>query len=109
GTLYGKARKKSPGSSQSRGGKVAVPAAALGIRIGNCNRVRDRKYSVECQADELCKVEDRKKTSSNYRISIGRAEEHVRETLLAALMAGSLINTSTPIKEIKRNGRDLNH
>ncbi|GFS66996.1 hypothetical protein TNCV_2527841 [Trichonephila clavipes] len=47
-------------------------------------------------------VEDRMKTSSNYRISIGRAEEHVRETSPAVLMAEATIPVTTPIKEEKR-------
>ncbi|GFW28098.1 CCHC-type domain-containing protein [Trichonephila clavipes] len=46
-------------------------------------------------------AEDRKKTSSNYRISIGRAEEHVRETSPAVLMAEATIPVTTPIKEEK--------
>ncbi|GFT82865.1 hypothetical protein TNCV_4434171 [Trichonephila clavipes] len=43
-------------------------------------------------------AEDPKKTSSNYRISIKRAEEHVRETSPAVLMAESAIPVTTPIK-----------
>ncbi|GFY01325.1 hypothetical protein TNCV_5077911 [Trichonephila clavipes] len=49
-------------------------------------------------------AEDPKKTSSNYRISVGRAEEHVRETSPAVLMAEATIPVTTPIKEEK--GRD---
>ncbi|GFU20623.1 hypothetical protein TNCV_3785171 [Trichonephila clavipes] len=36
-------------------------------------------------------AEDRKNTSSNYRISIGRAGEHMRETSPAVLMAEATI------------------
>ncbi|GFX47354.1 hypothetical protein TNCV_4691591 [Trichonephila clavipes] len=46
-------------------------------------------------------AEDPNKTSSNYRISIGRAEEHVRETSPAVLMAEATIPVTTPIKEEK--------
>ncbi|GFU00354.1 hypothetical protein TNCV_4258901 [Trichonephila clavipes] len=46
-------------------------------------------------------AEDRKKTSSNYRISIRRAEEHMRETSSAVLMAEATIPVTTPIKEEK--------
>ncbi|GFW57477.1 hypothetical protein TNCV_543871 [Trichonephila clavipes] len=41
------------------------------------------------------------KTSSNYRISIGRAEEHVRETSPTVLMAEATIPVTTPITEEK--------
>ncbi|GFW17974.1 hypothetical protein TNCV_2280781, partial [Trichonephila clavipes] len=46
-------------------------------------------------------AEDPKKKSSNYRISIGRAEEHVGETSPAVLMAEATIPVTTPIKEEK--------
>ncbi|GFX06967.1 hypothetical protein TNCV_1555701 [Trichonephila clavipes] len=47
-----------------------------------------------------------KKTSSNYRISIGRAEEHVRETSPAVLMAEATIPVTTPYQgRRKGNGR----
>ncbi|GFW70878.1 hypothetical protein TNCV_12011, partial [Trichonephila clavipes] len=46
-------------------------------------------------------AEDYKKTSSNYRISIGRAGEYVRETSPAVLMAEATIPVTTPIKEEK--------
>ncbi|GFV96565.1 hypothetical protein TNCV_3260291 [Trichonephila clavipes] len=46
-------------------------------------------------------AEDPKKTSSNYRISIGRAEEHVRETFSAVLIAETTIPVATPVKEEK--------
>ncbi|GFX96112.1 hypothetical protein TNCV_2290021 [Trichonephila clavipes] len=49
-------------------------------------------------------AEDRKNTSSNYRISIGRAGEHMRETSPAVLMAEATIPVTTPIKE--ENGMD---
>ncbi|GFW51587.1 hypothetical protein TNCV_4212651 [Trichonephila clavipes] len=46
-------------------------------------------------------AEDPKKISSNYRISIGRAEEHVRETSPAVLMAEATVPVTTPTKEGK--------
>ncbi|GFV63474.1 hypothetical protein TNCV_4553201 [Trichonephila clavipes] len=49
-------------------------------------------------------AEDRKNTSSNYRISIGRAGEHMRETSPAVLIAEATIPATTPIKE--ENGMD---
>ncbi|GFU01344.1 hypothetical protein TNCV_3538501 [Trichonephila clavipes] len=52
------------------------------------------------QAGELC-TEDPKKTSSNYRISIVRAEEHVRETSAAVLISEATIPVTTPINEEK--------
>ncbi|GFT83872.1 hypothetical protein TNCV_2019801 [Trichonephila clavipes] len=61
-------------------------------------RLEIEKYSVVKRTS--C-AEDRKKTSSNYRISIGRAEEHVRETSPAVLMAEATIPVTTPIKEEK--------
>ncbi|GFT64637.1 hypothetical protein TNCV_1613401 [Trichonephila clavipes] len=42
------------------------------------------------------RAEDPKKTTSNYRISIGRAEEHVRETSPALLMAETTIPLHHP-------------
>ncbi|GFX65219.1 hypothetical protein TNCV_4821101 [Trichonephila clavipes] len=44
---------------------------------------------------------DPKKKSLNYRISIGRAEEHVRKTSPVVLMAEATIPVNTPIKEEK--------
>ncbi|GFW73685.1 hypothetical protein TNCV_1541391 [Trichonephila clavipes] len=46
-------------------------------------------------------AEDPKKASSNYRISIRRAEEHVRQTSPVVLMAEETIPVTTPIKEEK--------
>ncbi|GFU57099.1 hypothetical protein TNCV_1779631 [Trichonephila clavipes] len=46
-------------------------------------------------------AEDLKKTSSNCRFSIVRAEEHVREASPAVLMAKATIPVTTPIKEEK--------
>ncbi|GFX53612.1 hypothetical protein TNCV_2327271 [Trichonephila clavipes] len=57
-----------------------------------------RQLAIE---EEKSPGKDRKKTSSNYRISIGRAEEHVRETSPAVLMAEATIPVTTPIKEEK--------
>ncbi|GFW84937.1 hypothetical protein TNCV_682251 [Trichonephila clavipes] len=41
------------------------------------------------------------KTSSNYRIRVGRAEEHLRRTSPDVLMAEATIPVTTPIKEEK--------
>ncbi|GFT11733.1 hypothetical protein TNCV_3683941 [Trichonephila clavipes] len=46
-------------------------------------------------------AEDPKKTSSNYRISIGTVEAHLRETSPAVLMAEATIPVTTPINEEK--------
>ncbi|GFV00341.1 hypothetical protein TNCV_3643191 [Trichonephila clavipes] len=46
-------------------------------------------------------AEDPKKMSSNYRISVVRAEDHVRETSPAVLMAKATIPVTIPIKEEK--------
>ncbi|GFV35931.1 hypothetical protein TNCV_2866901 [Trichonephila clavipes] len=64
------------------------------------NQLRLEIESIRSNVRRTSCVEDRKKTSSNYRISIGRAEEHVRETSPAVLMAEATIPT-IPIKEEK--------
>ncbi|GFV91569.1 hypothetical protein TNCV_770351 [Trichonephila clavipes] len=74
------------------------PADALGIRI-ECELPLEME-SIRSNVRRTSCVEDRKKKSSNYRISIGRAEEHVRETS-AVLMAEATIPITTPIKEEK--------
>ncbi|GFX10970.1 hypothetical protein TNCV_512301 [Trichonephila clavipes] len=47
-------------------------------------------------------AEDPKKTSSNYRVSIGRADEHGAETSPVVLKAEATIPVTPPIKEEKR-------
>ncbi|GFT41640.1 hypothetical protein TNCV_4183331 [Trichonephila clavipes] len=69
------------------------------------NELRLEIESIRSNVKRTSCAEDRKKTSSNYRISIGRAEEHVRETSPAVLMAEATIPVTTPIKEEKGNGR----
>ncbi|GFV01983.1 hypothetical protein TNCV_946531 [Trichonephila clavipes] len=44
------------------------------------NKLRLEIESIRSNVRWTSCAEDRKKTSSNYRISIGRAEKHVRET-----------------------------
>ncbi|GFV39767.1 TIP41-like protein [Trichonephila clavipes] len=68
------------------------------------NELRLEIESIRSNVKRTSCAEDRKKTSSNYRISIGRAEEHVRETSPAVLMAEAMIPVTTPIKEEKGMG-----
>ncbi|GFX64921.1 hypothetical protein TNCV_450591 [Trichonephila clavipes] len=65
------------------------------------NELRLEIESIRSNVRRTSCVEDRKKTSSNYQISIGSAEEHVRETSPAVLMAEATIPVTTPIKEEK--------
>ncbi|GFV56236.1 hypothetical protein TNCV_3266431 [Trichonephila clavipes] len=65
------------------------------------NELRLEIESIRSNVKRMSCAEDRKKTSSNYRISIGRAEEHMRETSSAVLMAEATIPVTTPIKEEK--------
>ncbi|GFX70071.1 hypothetical protein TNCV_4615091 [Trichonephila clavipes] len=101
--LKGKVRKKSPGSSQSRRKKkIARQHAIQQLRWeSELNELRLEIESIRSNVKRTSCAEDRKKTSSNYRISIGRAEEHVRETSPAVLMAEATIPVTTPIKEEK--------
>ncbi|GFY23507.1 hypothetical protein TNCV_3941991 [Trichonephila clavipes] len=46
------------------------------------NELRLEIESIRSNVKRTSCAEDRKKTSSNYRISIGRAEEHVKRLLL---------------------------
>ncbi|GFW57124.1 DUF5641 domain-containing protein [Trichonephila clavipes] len=50
------------------------------------NELRLEIESIRSNVRRTSCAQDRKKTSSNYRISIGRAEEHVRETSPAVFM-----------------------
>ncbi|GFS75535.1 uncharacterized protein TNCV_1641201 [Trichonephila clavipes] len=68
------------------------------------NELRLEIESIRSNVKRTSCAEDRKKTSSNYRISIGRAGEHMRETSPAVLMAEATIPVTTPIKE--ENGMD---
>ncbi|GFX50126.1 hypothetical protein TNCV_772891 [Trichonephila clavipes] len=67
------------------------------------NELRLEIESIRSNVKRTSCAEDRKKTSSNYRISVGRAEEHMRETS-AVLMAEATIPVTTPIKEEKGMG-----
>ncbi|GFU78439.1 hypothetical protein TNCV_2300541 [Trichonephila clavipes] len=68
------------------------------------NELRLEIESIRSNVKRTSCAENRKKTSSNYRISIGRAGEHMRETSPAVLMAEATIPVTTPIKE--ENGMD---
>ncbi|GFU32575.1 retrovirus-related Pol polyprotein from transposon opus [Trichonephila clavipes] len=68
------------------------------------NELRLQIESIRSNVKRTSCAEDRKKTSQNYRISIGRAGEHIRETSPAVLMAEATIPVTTPIKE--ENGMD---
>ncbi|GFY31468.1 putative endonuclease-reverse transcriptase [Trichonephila clavipes] len=100
--LKGKVRKNRQ-AARNRGGKnrqaARNPAAACWE--SELNELRLEIESIRSNVKRTSCAEDRKKTSSNYRISIGRAEEHVRETSPAVLMAEATIPVTTPIKEEK--------
>ncbi|GFT09143.1 hypothetical protein TNCV_4105831 [Trichonephila clavipes] len=64
------------------------------------NELRLEIESIPSNVRRTSCAEDRKKTSSNYRISIGRAKEHVSETP-AVLMVEATIPVTTAIKEEK--------
>ncbi|GFW45480.1 hypothetical protein TNCV_3244201 [Trichonephila clavipes] len=67
-----KVRKKSPGSSQSRR-KIARQHAIQQLRWeSELNELRLEIESIRSNVKRTSCAEDRKKTSSNYRISIGR-------------------------------------
>ncbi|GFW59856.1 hypothetical protein TNCV_2917381 [Trichonephila clavipes] len=68
------------------------------------NELRLQIESIRSNVKRTSCAEDRKNTSSNYRISIGSAGEHKRETSPAVLMAEATIPATTPIKE--ENGMD---
>ncbi|GFV40591.1 hypothetical protein TNCV_946341 [Trichonephila clavipes] len=68
------------------------------------NELRLQIESIRSNVKRTSCAEDRKNTSSNYRISIGRAGEHMSETSPAVLMAEATIPATTPIKE--ENGMD---
>ncbi|GFW75718.1 uncharacterized protein TNCV_4429011 [Trichonephila clavipes] len=68
------------------------------------NELRLQIESIRSNVKRTSCAEDRKNTSSNYRISIGRAGEHMRKTSPAVLMAEATIPATTPIKE--ENGMD---
>ncbi|GFX63468.1 uncharacterized protein TNCV_104761 [Trichonephila clavipes] len=63
------------------------------------NELQSEIESIRSNVKRTSCAVDRKKTSSNYRISIGRAGEHMRETSPVVLMAEATIPVITPIKE----------
>ncbi|GFW10088.1 hypothetical protein TNCV_4208511 [Trichonephila clavipes] len=65
------------------------------------NELRLKIESIRSNVKRTSCAEDRKKTTSNYRISIGRSKEHMGETSPAVLMAEATIPVTTPIKEEK--------
>ncbi|GFT89332.1 hypothetical protein TNCV_4386281 [Trichonephila clavipes] len=64
------------------------------------NELRLEIESIRSNVKRTSCAEDRK-TTSNYRISIARAAEHMREISPAVLMAEATITVTTPIKEEK--------
>ncbi|GFV09429.1 hypothetical protein TNCV_5090921 [Trichonephila clavipes] len=90
-------------AARNRGGKkIARQHAIQQLRWeSELNELRLEIESIRSNVKRTSCAEDRKKTSSNYRISIGRAEEHVRKTSPAVLMAEATIPVTTPIKEEK--------
>ncbi|GFY70528.1 hypothetical protein TNIN_303911 [Trichonephila inaurata madagascariensis] len=82
--------------------KIARQHAIEQLRLeSELHKLRLEIESIQSNARRTSYAEDLKKTSSNYRISIVRAEEHVRETSPAVLMAEATIPLTTPIKEEK--------
>ncbi|GFS73043.1 hypothetical protein TNCV_3606381 [Trichonephila clavipes] len=65
----------------------AIEQPHLGSEL---HKLRLEIESIRSNVRRTSCTDDHKKTSSNYRISIGRAEEHVRETSPAVLMAVKL-------------------
>ncbi|GFS40694.1 hypothetical protein TNIN_111141 [Trichonephila inaurata madagascariensis] len=65
------------------------------------HKLRLETESIRSNVRWMSCAEDPKKTSSNYRIGILRAEEHVKETSPTVLMAKAMIPVATPIKEEK--------
>ncbi|GFV67053.1 hypothetical protein TNCV_357381 [Trichonephila clavipes] len=63
------------------------------------NELRLQIESIRSNVKRTSCAEDRKNTSSNYRISIGRAGEHMRETSPAVLMAEATIPVTTLSKK----------
>ncbi|GFW88928.1 hypothetical protein TNCV_2683621 [Trichonephila clavipes] len=81
--------------------KIARQHAIEQLRLeSELNKLRLEIESIRSNVKWTSCAEDRKKTP-NYRIGIGRAEEHVRETSPAVLMAEATIPVTTPIKEEK--------
>ncbi|GFU78122.1 hypothetical protein TNCV_3665821 [Trichonephila clavipes] len=68
------------------------------------NELRLQIENIRSNVKRASCAEDRKNTSSNYRISIGRDGEHMRETSSAVLMAEATIPVTTPIKEENGTG-----
>ncbi|GFW20048.1 hypothetical protein TNCV_867541 [Trichonephila clavipes] len=100
--LKGKVRKKIARQLAIEEEKIARQHAIQQLRWeSELNELRLEIESIRSNVKRTSCAEDRKKTSSNYRISIGRAEEHVRETSPAVLMAEATIPVTTPIKEEK--------
>ncbi|GFX77569.1 hypothetical protein TNCV_4026191 [Trichonephila clavipes] len=82
--------------------KIARQHAIKQLRLeSELHKLRLEIESIRSNVRRMNCAEDPKKTSSNYRISIGRAEEHVRETFPAVLMAEAMILVTTPIREEK--------
>ncbi|GFS69835.1 hypothetical protein TNCV_3101501 [Trichonephila clavipes] len=83
-------------------GKIARQHAIKQLRLeSELHKLRLEIESIRSNVRRTSCTEDPKMASSNYRISLGRAEEHVRETSTAVLMAEDTIPVTTPIKEEK--------
>ncbi|GFS90616.1 hypothetical protein TNCV_4098071 [Trichonephila clavipes] len=79
--------------------KIARQHAVEQLRLeSELHKLRLEIESIRSNVRRTSYAED-PKTSSNYRISIGRAEEHARETSPAVLMSEATIPATTPIKE----------
>ncbi|GFU62900.1 hypothetical protein TNCV_908361 [Trichonephila clavipes] len=76
-------------------GKVARQHAIEQLRLeSDLHKLRLEIESIRSNVRRTSCVED-PKTSSNYRTSIGRAEEHVREISPAVLLAEATIPVTT--------------
>ncbi|GFY37180.1 hypothetical protein TNIN_232591 [Trichonephila inaurata madagascariensis] len=85
--------------TSTRNTRVLIIKAAL-VEF-ELHKLRLETESVRSNVRWVSWAEDSKTMSSNYQISIEKAEEHVRETSPAVLIAKALIPVITPIKEEK--------
>ncbi|GFY41466.1 hypothetical protein TNIN_476661 [Trichonephila inaurata madagascariensis] len=83
-------------------GKIARQHAVEQLCLeSELHKLRLEIESIWSNVRRTSHAEGLKKTSSNYRIGIVRAEKHVRGTSPAVLMAEATIPVTTPIKEEK--------
>ncbi|GFT40874.1 hypothetical protein TNCV_378241 [Trichonephila clavipes] len=95
--LQGEKRGKSADSTQSNSNEKHASLSRK--RCAWNQKLRFETGSIRSNVGRASYAEDLKKTSSNYRISIVRAEEHVRGT--SAVLMAITKPVTTPIKEEK--------